>query len=214
MAAFPNVPDAPGVPSLPRDPSAPPQEAPPLLQADSVATFGQPVVPQWGIFRNGSPVILSDNTIQFDYRQEWSLLDYPVEEGGFETYNKVASPFDCRFRVSAGGNLENRQRFLSSIESIAGTTDLYDAYTPERIYTSVNVTHYDMRRTNVDGATLIKVDIWMLQVRVTAEIGFSNTKQPAGADPASNGIVQPTLPSPNQNSLIANGIFRQFGPVQ
>lgn len=201
MAGFPNVPKVPGVPPLIRGPLYT-AIAIPLLTRDLVrADAGGPVL--WGIFQNGQPVVFADSAIALDYKQDWDLLTYPIEEGAFQTYNKVQVPFDTRVRLATGGSQADRQDFLDSIAAIAGTLELYDVVTPEVTYQNVNVRHYDYKRTGSQGAGLITVDIWLEQIRQTATAAFTNTRSPAGADAVNNGTVQTQPPTAAQLGIPA-----------
>jgi hypothetical protein len=170
-----------------------------LLVSDAVsifagALFGQ----QWGIFLDGAPVVVADNVLSVEYRQQWALSDYPVEQGAFETYDKVQTPFDARVRFSSGGSPSNRQALLDSIAAIAGDYNFYDVATPEAIYPSCNITHYDYRRTSSNGMGLITVDVWLLEVRITTSQGLSSTKDPSSASQVNGGTPQATPATPTQ----------------
>jgi hypothetical protein len=203
MTIYPNVPNVPGVPPIPRDPLIV-AGAIELLTKDAVAGILSGF-PQWGIFLNGAPVVLADNVASIDYKQDWTISDYQLEQGAFESYDKVAHPFECKVRFTAGGDVTNRQNFLNSIAAIAPTLTLYDIVTPEETYTSVNITHYDYRRTAINGVGLITVDVWAVQVRVTATASFQNVTSPSSASPQNGGIVQ-TMPTTTQiSSMFASG---------
>ena len=130
------------------------------------------------------------SVVDFEYKQDWSVSDYPVEQGGFQSYDKVQLPFDVRMRVAAGGPESNRQALLDAVQNIV-SIDLYNVFTPEEVYSNCNVTHYDYKRTAVNGVGLIVVDIWLIEVRVTSTSTFSNTQQPSGASPQALGNIQP-----------------------
>jgi hypothetical protein len=197
-----NVPQVPGVPPL----SSFAASAITLLVADAITLLGGLLVPTWGIFLNGVPVIEADSVVSLDYKQEWSISNYPVEQGAFESYDKVQTPFEARVRFSAGGSQANRQALLDSIAAIAGDLNLYDVVTPEAIYQSVNVQHYDYSRQAQRGLGLMVVDVMVVQVRVSQPTAFSNTQQPNGANPQSAGQVQPVAATPAQDtSLLSAG---------
>jgi len=204
MPTYPNVPNVHGVPPLLRDPQAALSAFTQNVLTADTATFPiNQTQPQWGIFQDGQPVVLADNVASFEYKQAWTISDYPVEQGGFESYDKVNSPFDVRLRFSRGGSEQDREEFLASIEDIAGTTDLYDVVTPERTYSSVNINNYAYSRTALNGVGLMVVEIWGQEIRVTATADFtnSNTKSADGADTANDGTVQPASPTPQQSAL-------------
>lgn len=166
---------------------------------------------QWGIFKDGKTVIKADSVAEFGVKKEWTISDYPIEEGGFESYNKVYIPFDARVKFTAGGSLENRANLIEAIEAIAGDLQLYDVAMPEMIYKSVNVVHYDVRRKSDNGLGLLIVDVYLEEVRANATASFSTAaaepvsaspapapKSPTAAPKKNNGTVQPkqVLPDP------------------
>ncbi len=203
---YPNVPIAPGVPPLPRNPLEV-AAAISLLTQDAINTIAGSGQPLWGIFQNNIPVVLADNVVSLDYKQDWTVSDYPLEQGAFESYDKVQLPFECRVRFSCGGDVTNRQDFLDSIAAIANTLNLYTIVTPEEIYPSVNITHYDYRRTASNGVGLIVVDVWAIQVRITASTMFQNVQNPSSASPQNGGNVQTMTPNQTVQNDFADGGF-------
>lgn len=173
----------------------------PLLIADAIdLLLGS--VNQWGLFLDGAPVIVADQVTAFRFRKEYELLSYPVEQGAFETYNKVAKPFTPTLRVATGGSVADKEAFLDSIDAIVGDLNLYDVVTPEVIYSSVNVEGYNYDRTAVRGVGLLAVDILLKEVRVTGTLNFTNTQTPSGANTTSSGTVQPQSPTALQTASI------------
>jgi|SRR5665647_1660865 len=149
---------------------------------------------QWGVFLGGAPIIVFDTFVSIDYRHTWNICDYPVERGGFESYNKVWLPFETRVRFASGGSEANRVALLASVKAISGTLQLYDVVTPEEIYTSVNVKHYDFHRTSTNGVGLITIDLWFEEIRETISESStfsagSNTNGGAETAPSGGGFV-------------------------
>jgi len=146
--------------------------------------------PQWGIFdSNGNSVVNFDTVLQFEYKNETTVADYPLERGAFESYDKVASPYSARFVFASGGSLPNRTALLRSLDTIAGDLKLYDVITPEFTYLSANIIHIDYNR---QAATvgLLKVAVWLAEIRVTTDASLSATAAPSGADSSNGGQVQ------------------------
>jgi hypothetical protein len=199
MAFLVSVPNVAGVPPVNFAPDFT-SVATTLLTADTFDIFGL-FGTQWGIYLDGVPVIVADTVIAFDYRQDWTIADYPLEEGSFESYDKVATPFDTRFQFIAGGGAANRQALLDSIAAIAGDLNIYDVVTPDSIYPSVNVKHYDYRRTTTRGLGLITVDVWCTEIRV-ATASFGSTASPTSAPNVDGGQVQPTAPTSTQTTVL------------
>jgi hypothetical protein len=171
-------------------------DPPVLMTADTYFPPSSPFIEQWGIFQAGIPIITADSVISMEYKQEWIISDYPLEGGRFESYDKVFVPFDVRFRFSMGGSEARRAALLDSVAAIAGDLNFYSAVSPERAYPSVNVAHYDYRRTSINGLGLLIVDVWLNEIRVAGQSGgLANTATPFAKDAVHIGPVQP-VPSP------------------
>lgn len=177
-----------------------------LLTQDAISLFIGDTSPQWGIYQVGSPIVIADSVKSFEYRQDYQVADFPIEQGGFQTYDKVLRPFDVRLRFSSAGSAETRQALLDSIAAIAGDTNLYDAVTPDATYQNINVDHYDYRF--VDGKSgLLIVDVWCVQIMTGDSPSFQNTAQPSGASPVNDGTVQATPAPSSQSNLVSSEIL-------
>jgi hypothetical protein len=192
---YPNVPIALGVPPVARNPETTPGTGDPKLIRDA-DEIDQLSSAQWGIYdQAGSNVLDPDNIASIGYSGEYRISDYPIEQGQFETYNKVATPFQSRVSMSKGGKLSDRQGFLARIEQIRGDTKLYNVVTPERVYMDVNIERVTLDRTAAAGAGLLTVEIGLREIRQTTSPSFTSSQTPSGADIVNNGAVQ-TKPSP------------------
>lgn len=193
LIPFPNVPQLPGVPQLNRSLQFP--AGPPPVLGDVIALgrllqsiFAKPV---WGIYAqppltapkdpNADPnaleeveirdkpqlLVKPDSIINFNYKHEWTVSDYPIADGSFASFNKVDTPFEIQLRLSKGGSLAERTAFVASIEAIAGTLDFYRIITPEKTYFNCNITRYEVARRGAPGAYwLSEVDLFFRDVRV------------------------------------------------
>jgi len=204
-ARFPNVPDAPGVPRVfRRDGDAPaPFVAP--LRGDALGGV-QPGRVTWGIFTAGGALALQpDNIVVVEPMREFRISDYPVEEGGFRSYNKVATPATERVTLTKGGDVPTRTAFLAAVEALLEGTELVTVVTPEAAYTNRNLVRRDMRRSAEEGATLLRLELEMVEVRVTASSAFTSAntfadpgtapRSVSGANRVNAGPVQPQAPS-------------------
>lgn len=182
-----------------------------LLSADvpGFGVFGFEAATQWGIFKDGEPVVQAEQVKAFRYSQDWPLSTYQVEDGGFQTYDKVELPFEPKVQFASGGDQATRQALLDSIQAIAGDLNLYDVVTPEAAYLSCNITHCDYERSSERGVGLIRVNVYLVEVRVTATAQFNsstpltNTKSPTDADQTNNGTVQ-SLPNVPPGKALGN----------
>lgn len=187
---FPNVPKAEGVPPVKRDASNPGDTPTQALDGDTITVngFGTDT---WGVYTDGNAKALEPDTIvSVGYQAEHRVADYPIEQGGFETYDKVELPFEVMVVMTKGGSWEERRAFVSAVEEIRGDTKLYLVVTPEKTYRNVNITRVSIDRSREQGAGLITVEMHLREVRENATASFSNSKEAASADTVNNGSVQ------------------------
>lgn len=207
MADFPNVPVAPGVPPVPRDPSADAgADDDELLTGDLIDPFSFAAPPAWGIYQDGFPAVIADTTLAVGFKAESIDADYQVEQGGFESYDKVEIPFDARVQLVAGGNSARRQAMLQTVAALKKSLALVDVVTPDAVYPSANVTRYDYRRTTRNGVGMLVIDCWLVEIRVTGTTDFNQGQAPSGASAVNGGTVQTTPASSAQQNYAAGGV--------
>lgn len=184
-----------------------------LLTSDAVSVIRSFLGQQWGIFLNGVQVVGQDvvgtilnsitgfgngNFLDLDYHVRYAISEYPVEQGAFQSYNKVQTPFDVAITVTAGGSDANRTLLLTQVEAIIGTTDLYTVNMPEGTLNSLNPVAYGYRRQHDRGLGLLEVNILFKQVRPAGNPTFSTTQTPDNIPAAAptTGVPSITNPTP------------------
>lgn len=188
--SYPNVPKSEGVPPVKRDASNPGTETEAALtgDGDEIAVQG---LKDWGIYtKDGGKALDPDTIMSIGYNAEHRIADFPIEEGGFESYDKVAMPFETRVVMTKGGKSEDRRAFLAAVEDLRTDREVYSVATPERTYLSANIARVTVDRSREQGGGLITVEIALVEIRATATVTFSKSKDPAGADTQSLGSVQ------------------------
>lgn len=199
---MPNVPKVPGVPILASYSSF----VGTLLIADTIASLTALFRTQWGAFKNGIAIIFADNVVDLSFKQDFSISNYPIEQGGFESYDKVASPFEVRVRFSSGGSLLERQSLLKSVNVVDNSLELFDIVTPEAVYIGVNMMHFDYQRAADRGAGMIVIDTWWMEVREAAQAAFSNTKAPSGSGVVNGGTTPTTAATPSELTIVKGAL--------
>lgn len=229
---FPNVPNVPGVPSIARNPD---------FSADygdlvSAVTSGNPlsiiesvITPRWGIYAPNTmeKVIVPDSVLAFEYRGDARVSDYPVEAGGFKSYNKVQQPFDIRIKITcngagtlgrigslttSGGTVAmTREDFLVHLEGMKLSLDLYDLVTPDFVYNSVNLIHFDYKRTNTEGVTLLIAELYLREVQQSTKAGYKTVGSDSATDSKNQGTVNTVTPTTTQSAAITKNAATSFG---
>lgn len=197
---FPNVPKLPGVPQLARSGLFPPGPPPILNVPISIARLFQILnaKPTWGVFDNaGNQVVFPDSVLDFGFRQESTVANFPVQDGRFASYDKVATPFEASVRMMKAGSLQERTQFLDSVARVQASLDRFTILTPEKSYINANVSRYELTRRGAQGAYMIsEIDLFFVEVKEVAAV-YENTayntqnSQTASARPPNNlGAVQ------------------------
>ncbi|OYZ43326.1 MAG: hypothetical protein B7Y20_14955 [Acidovorax sp. 16-64-162] len=121
-----------------------------ILVADLINSYFQQ---KWGIYDDAGNLVLEpDSFIGMDFANNWQISDYPVEQGSFATYNKVATPYSSTVSMAKGGSEADRTAFLTTLDTIAGGLTLYTITTPEKNYINATIERYDYERRTHRGA--------------------------------------------------------------
>lgn len=189
---FPSVPIAEGVPNLARSANS-------LLQTTGTTgramgltgglagTFlGQylntMLAPTYALLdKDDKKVITPDGPGEFEMKGDSSVSTYPVEQGGFQSYNKVVNPEDLSLSLLCGGQgAMSRQDFLNVCNDLKSKPIVIKLVTPERVFPYVTCTGMSYKKTARSGATLLTVNMTFKEVRVVATTSFPNAKSSSG----------------------------------
>jgi hypothetical protein len=226
LIPFPNVPNAPGVPSVPRSNSAPAAQIASLGILQSILWQSLQLDIKWGIFDIEGNALIDTNffvqaiglgqtlsTNSISYGKETKVSDFPVERGGFASYNKVEIAASPSITLCFQGNEQQRSEFLNIIDNACKSLDLYDIVTPEVTYINYNIESYNYQRQSGKGATLLTVELQLKEIReVSAQFStvsqseINNPKNATASPQVNNGKVQATTP---ENSTL-NAIKTKF----
>ena len=196
--ANPTVPLAPGVPPVGPGGGDVPAVRP--LGGDSSnielsASYGG-----WDLFDNGGGFVLDfDSVRQMEDSKDWNTPSYPIEGGGFQTFNKVETPGEVQVVVTKGGTVAAKASFLSAVADLCASLTLCAIVTPEQTFRNMNLLHFSKTRTADSGATLLSVQLAFREARVSAVAAFTKVKAASGADNVNGGAVQTQAPTANQD---------------
>ena len=205
---YPVVPVAPGVPPVQRIAQA--TDVVTLVASDAAYLLRFFSAPKWGVFdQSGNVVLQADTVIAVDFRREFRISDYPIEQGAFASYDKVTLPYDVRvvFAIGAstlaiftGGQAARRTAFLKALDAASESLNLYNVATPEVIINNVNLVRYSYTRGSDKSSSMIVVDVDFRWVRTSVTSQYTQTQQPSGQAQQNQGTVQ-TTPAPSGTTI-------------
>lgn len=130
----------------------------------------------------GDPVIVPDTIMVFGYKNVADISDYPIEQGAFNTYNKVRIPRNIRVLMCCGGlnyaqQIEQtvdqiinsavgttlgqgmqRSAFCDALDAMVESLDQYNIVTPDKTYANFNCISVNYDRSARSGAGMIKAE--------------------------------------------------------
>jgi hypothetical protein len=205
---FPDVPDSLGVPNVLRN-SANLTETNVLsaiYSGNPLSIIESILGSMWGIYTadGSTPVISPDGFSGFQCKGSSKISTYPVEAGGFASYNKVQMPYDVRMKMVCSGNIASsditRMQFLTQLDVMKNSLDLYELVTPDYTYPNMNMLDYDYARTSENGVSLLMVEAYFQEVRVTAGAVYTNTASASSSSTVSRGNVSASSPTTQQSA--------------
>lgn len=210
---FPDVPPVAGVPDLNRVPLAVGVLTGVTQAVHGLDYFGLLAgdTTQWTLCDDqGNAIVTPDAVVDVGFGGEQRVASYPVEQGSFASYNKVAQPQELMIlRLLCGGRNMSRDVFLLELEYLLGSLTLVNVTTPDETYRGYNLDRIDYQRRSSAGPSLIVAEIHLAEIRTSAQAPYSSTAQPSGADPQSQGWVctAADLPAPtNQRTPLQQAV--------
>lgn len=185
----------------------------------------------------GGITVVPDTMEVLDYDYEERVSDFPIEQGGFSTYNKVQIPRTIKVDMACGGlnlvqqgeqaldNLINsalgttfsqgmtRAQFLAALDQMVGSLDLFTIVTPDITYMNFNAASVHYNRSQRSGAGIIRATVIFREVITGASPVYSgagayiDSSDAGAANPTSTGTVTPLTPDAGQSSWIDAGGF-------
>jgi hypothetical protein len=165
------------------------------------AIFGK----QWGIVNEfGIPILLADNVLGVSYQNGSDIVNAPIENGSFVTYNKIESPATAVVQMSKGsGGALGRGAFLAQIDALKNSTLKFHVITPDIVHRNMTIQDYSYARTGQSGMQLITVSLQLVEIReVGVKYTFEEVTNPSDAEVMENGEVQAQDRSSDRSLLL------------
>ena len=105
-----------------------------------------------------------------NYKGESKIVQSPVEEGSFASYNMTLTPQEVGCTLIKRGRSDDLSAFINALQAFVESTDLLTVVTPEREYTSMKLTKATFDRSIDNGTDCIVADLSFQEVReITSE---------------------------------------------
>ena len=143
----------------------------------------------------GQTAVTFTSFIDIDLRAEGQALTYPVENGGFASYNKVESPLDIRLTLGLQGTEADFASALERIGKYKRDAVVLAVVTPAAMYRSMTLEAFSYKRAKGNGAGLLATELTLVEVRQVASrattTAITQPKNPTSAGKVDTGKTQP-----------------------
>lgn len=111
----------------------------------------------------------------FGYNKQNSVVNYPIEQGSFATYNKQNNPFTLEVSIVKNGlNFPFQKRdFVKTLQKYTDGALLIDVITPSGTYLNCTLSGLSFSNSAEEWADAIKADLTIKEIR---QIGGLNNK--------------------------------------
>ena len=154
------------------------------------------------------------STGSLEYSKEMKVSDFPIERGGFASYNKVEMPANPVMLLYFSGTTTERKKFIDEIDRATKSLDQFAIVTPEVNYIGYTMEKYSYRRSQSQGAYMYIVEVPLREIRqVTSQYTVSNKgnvenpKDAGAVPPVDNGKAQASVPRQSAARSLEDKVF-------
>ena len=123
-------------------------------------------LPSYGITgADGTLIINPDSAVEVEVGADSDLNSHPVENGGFQDFNRVQQPISIRMLLACQGRNMTRASFLATLESLRENTFIVTVSVPDATYPNMVLKGYGYKKTAERGAVTIWADTQWLEER-------------------------------------------------
>src|SRR5580704_15763640 len=105
--------------------------------------------------------------MEIDVNADTDLNTHPVEQGGFQSYNRVQAPVSLRLLLACQGINMTRPTFLAKLKSLKEGTQIVTISMPDDSYPNMVLKGYGYKKSAERGAVTIWADTQWVEERST-----------------------------------------------
>ena len=156
---------------------------------------------------DGYDIVTFSSFISMDVKDAGKVVDTPVEEGSFATYNKVDNPREVKCTLATQGTDEEIQAYIQSLTDLRNGTDLVMVATPMFLYEYMNLEEFSYSLKVDDGRGVLFADLSLVEIR-QVEMEYSDARVAPQQD---RGKVQAKQPAGGQKQQEKNKSMLAMG---
>lgn len=184
----------------------------PLAASPAVSGRAAPGMPRMGSWtvsdEKGGNVVEFTSFIGLSISSGAEAPKQPVEQGGFYTFNKVASPVEATVTLAIQGDSAAFQQALDTLNAFTREAKLISVVTPEREFSSMTLVGFNYSRKTEEGVSLLTAELKLREVCLIpprysdTAIPQAQAKDPSDASTVNTGQKRPV----NRPDLAAHAL--------
>ncbi|MDA8485844.1 hypothetical protein NNO07_22485 [Pseudomonas resinovorans] len=103
--------------------------------------------------------------LEVGYKGESNVSRYPIEQGGFFSANKVASPWSLPLKIAITGTPDRLRAILSDLKTYEDGVGLVNVTTPFWTYLDGNIERLDWALKENGATGLLQVELGIIEIR-------------------------------------------------
>lgn len=126
-----------------------------------------------------------DSFVSFVYDKKNPIVEYPIEEGSFTTYNKQREPFSITLVLSKSGlSLAfERKKFLDTLEEYCDGTSTVDVITPSKTYLNCSLGEITYKYMPQENPDILLVQLTIKEIIELSSITLTNQQSSVAKQP-------------------------------
>lgn len=154
---------------------------------------------------NANAVLQPDSVMEFTINADSTINSHPIEQGGFEAYNRVQEPISIRMLLACQGKNMSQTAFVSTLQSLREGTTVLTISTPDASYPNMVLKGFGYKKTSDRGFVTIWADTqWQEERSTNVTVSAPPTVQPQGAATSNLGSLQAVVVTAKYMAIINN----------
>ena len=128
----------------------------------------------WDVLTDGGMSVFDvDSTISMESSHANKVANFPIENGGFGSYDKVNEPKTIKLKMTVGSANGRSEKFLNALETELVATNLRTIVSPEISYSNMTLDKYSYQRTAEKTVDQVSVELSFIEI---VQVQFQTTQ--------------------------------------
>lgn len=141
---------------------------------DNLSDLTKGFVGRWTIYDSETQkqICYFDSFERFAYLQKNSIVQYPIEQGSFASYNKLNNPANIGvvltksgFNLNLGEGVFSKEKFIDDLNSYSNGVKKVDIVTPSKTFLSYSIESMSFSNAIEEGSDILIVTLEIKEIR-------------------------------------------------